>query len=167
MPLSFTDDLVGIDWDELSALYRIAPLGDKSAPDLKFVFTSSMYRLFAHDAGALVGAGWVLADGRDCACLCDIAVHADYQGKGLGKDVVGPLVRLSASQDRPRRCGRKRGLLRAFWLPPHDHRHGHLRGSRQGLRPRPDRAPLTAPGKAQKNRNRCSKTVHSTVINST
>jgi ribosomal protein S18 acetylase RimI-like enzyme len=100
MPLSFTDDLVGIDWEELSALYRIAPLGDKSAPDLKSVFTNSMHRLFAHDAGALVGAGRVLADGRDCAYLCDIAVHPDYHGKGLGKDIVGRLVRLSASHKK-------------------------------------------------------------------
>ena len=65
MPLSFTDDLVGIDWEELSALYRIAPLGDKSAADLKLVFTNSIYRLFAHDAGTLVGQGRVLTDGRE------------------------------------------------------------------------------------------------------
>jgi ribosomal protein S18 acetylase RimI-like enzyme len=97
MSLSFTDDLAAIDWEELSTLYRIAPLGDKSAADLKLVFTNSMFRAFAHDAGTLVGAGRVLADGRDCAYLCDIAVHPSHQGKGLGKEIVDRLVRLSAS----------------------------------------------------------------------
>ena len=97
MSLSFTDDLAAIDWEELSRLYRIAPLGDKSAADLKLVFTNSMFRAFAYDAGTLVGAGRVLADGRDCAYLCDIAVHPSHQGHGLGKEIVDRLVRLSAS----------------------------------------------------------------------
>jgi ribosomal protein S18 acetylase RimI-like enzyme len=97
MPLIWNDDLAGIDWEELSALYRIAPLGEKSAADLKLVFTNSMFRAFAYDAGTLVGAGRVLADGRDCAYLCDIAVHPSHQGQGLGTEVVDRLVRLSAS----------------------------------------------------------------------
>ena len=97
MPVSFTDDLSAIDWEELSALYRVAPLGDKSAAHLKLVFTNSMFRAFAYDAGKLVGAGRVLADGRDCAYLCDIAVHPSHQGQGLGGKIVDRLVRLSAS----------------------------------------------------------------------
>ena len=54
--ISFTDDLAAIDWEELSALYRIAPLGEKSAADLKLVFANSMFRVFAYEAGRLVGA---------------------------------------------------------------------------------------------------------------
>jgi predicted N-acetyltransferase YhbS len=38
-----------------------------------------------------------LADGRDCSYICDIAVHPAHQGRGLGKEVVARLVRLSAS----------------------------------------------------------------------
>lgn len=97
MALSWTSDLASIDWDEVSALYRAAPLGDKSPADLKLVFENSMFRAFAFDGGALVGAGRCLADGRDCAYLCDIAVHPSHQGQGLGKSIVERLVRLSAS----------------------------------------------------------------------
>jgi predicted N-acetyltransferase YhbS len=61
------------------------------------VFGNSMFRVFALDAGELVGAGRVLADGRDCAYLCDIAVRPCHQGTGLGKEIVSCLVRLSAS----------------------------------------------------------------------
>ncbi|KWV58800.1 GNAT family acetyltransferase [Bradyrhizobium macuxiense] len=95
-PLAWRDDLSAIDWDELSALYRVAPLGDKSAADLKLVFGNSMFRVFAFGDGRLVGAGRALADGRDCAYLCDIAVHPTHQGRGLGKEIVQRLVRLSA-----------------------------------------------------------------------
>ena len=96
MLLSFSDDLAAIDWDEVSALYRAAPLGDKSPADLKLVFENSMFRVFAFDADTLVGAGR-LADGRDCSYVCDIAVHPSHQGRGLGKAIVERLVRLSAS----------------------------------------------------------------------
>ena len=93
---TWRDDLSAIDWDELSALYRVAPLGDKSAADLKLVFGNSMFRVFAFEEGRLVGVGRALADGRDCAYLCDIAVHPTHQGRGLGKEIVQRLVRMSA-----------------------------------------------------------------------
>ena len=95
--ISWTDDLARVDWDELAALYRAAPLGDKSAGDLKLVFTHSMFRVLAFEQGALIGVGRALADGRDCSYLCDIAVMPSHQGTGLGKEIVGRLVRLSAS----------------------------------------------------------------------
>jgi len=97
MPIGWTDDLNRVDWNELAALYRAAPLGDKAPADLELVFGNSMFRAFAFDAGLLVGAGRVLADGRDCAYLCDIAVRPRHQGCGLGKEIVTRLVRLSAS----------------------------------------------------------------------
>jgi GNAT superfamily N-acetyltransferase len=95
--ISWTDDLARIDWDELAALYRVAPLGEKSAADLKLVLTNSMFCAFAFESDRLVGAGRALADGSDCPYLCDIAVMPSHQGIGLGKEIVARLVRLSAS----------------------------------------------------------------------
>lgn len=84
-----------IDWQELSNLYRIAPLGEKSAEHLRLVFGNSRFKCFVFDDGKLIGAGRALADGRDCSYLCDIAVHPDYQGRGLGKALVAKLTELS------------------------------------------------------------------------
>lgn len=94
--ISFTDDLARIDWNELEEVYRRAPLGNKTAADLKLVFGNSMFRSFTFDANRLVGAGRVLADGRDCAYLCDIAVLPEYQGIRLGNEIVERLVKLSS-----------------------------------------------------------------------
>lgn len=95
MAIEWREGLDGVDWDELSALYRAAPLGDKSAAHLRKVFGNSMYTCLVAEHGRLVGAGRVLADGGDCAYLCDIAVLPSHQGTGLGKQIVASLVERS------------------------------------------------------------------------
>ena len=84
-----------VDWEELSHLYRIAPLGDKKAADLKASFGNSRYVCFVYDRGVLIGAGRALADGIDCSYICDLAVHPDHQGTGLGRGIVSRLVEAS------------------------------------------------------------------------
>jgi len=88
-------DQTNINWDELSNLYRIAPLGTKPPEDLRIVFSNSKFKCFVYHDTQLIGAGRGLADGKDCSYLCDIAVHPEYQGLGVGKEIVQNLVRLS------------------------------------------------------------------------
>jgi ribosomal protein S18 acetylase RimI-like enzyme len=95
MTLEWRNTQDGVDWDELVQLYRLAPLGNKKAAELQTVFSASMFKWFVYDAGLLVGVGRVLADGVDCAYLCDVAVHPSHQGTGLGKAIVARLVELS------------------------------------------------------------------------
>ena len=75
-------DIEVVDWDELSSLYRIAPLGEKPPDALRTVFGNSMFRCFVYAGEVLVGAGRALADGVDCAYIADVAVHPDHQGRG-------------------------------------------------------------------------------------
>lgn len=96
MALEWTDSLTRIDWSELAALYRAAPLGDREPADLETAFSNSIFRCFVYDSGVLVGAGRALADGSDCSYLCDVAVLRSHQGTGLGRQIVSTLVRLSA-----------------------------------------------------------------------
>ena len=94
-----TDD-ASVDWDELSALYRVAPLGDKPPDSLRTVFGNSMFKCFVYDDGRLVGAGRALADGLDTAYLADVAVHPDHQGRGLGSAIIRRLVDMSAGHKK-------------------------------------------------------------------
>jgi ribosomal protein S18 acetylase RimI-like enzyme len=56
-----------------------------------------MFRVFAREEGKLIAAGRGLADGRDCAYLCDIAVLPSHQGRGLGKAIVARLLERARS----------------------------------------------------------------------
>ena len=95
MALEWIDSLDNVDLEELSNLYEIAPLGHKEPADLKIAFSNSLFKCFVYDAGRLIGAGRALADGVDCSYLCDIAVHPDYQGLGIGREIVARLIDLS------------------------------------------------------------------------
>ena len=93
--LTWTYTTNAVDWDELSALYKAAPLGDKPPEHLQQVFSNSLFKCFVREGGRLVAAGRALADGRDCSYICDIAVMPSHQGTGLGKQVVAHLVEAS------------------------------------------------------------------------
>jgi ribosomal protein S18 acetylase RimI-like enzyme len=89
-----------IDWTALSELYRIAPLGDKKPSELQLAFSNSRYKCFVLEDGSLIGAGRAVADGIDCSYLCDIAVHPEFQGRGLGRAITMKLTELSAGHKK-------------------------------------------------------------------
>jgi ribosomal protein S18 acetylase RimI-like enzyme len=93
--LEWNDSIDAVDWDELSELYRLAPLGNKSAINLKTVFSNSKFRCFVYEQARMVGVGRALTDGFDTSYICDIAVLPSHQGIGLGKQIVSRLVELS------------------------------------------------------------------------
>jgi ribosomal protein S18 acetylase RimI-like enzyme len=95
MALEWIESSENVDWEELSELYRVAPLGQKDAADLRVSFANSMFKCFVYDSGNLVAAGRALADGRDCSYICDVAVLPSHQGHGLGRELVSRLVQLS------------------------------------------------------------------------
>ena len=95
MNFSWSYDQADINWAELSELYRIAPLGEKLANDLVVVFSNSRFKCFVFENSKLIGVGRALADGLDCSYICDVAVHPEYQGTGLGKKIVEKLIELS------------------------------------------------------------------------
>ena len=92
---SWIYDQADINWNQLSDLYRIAPLGNKAANDLKVVFSNSKFKCFIFDDFTLIGVGRALADGLDCSYICDVAIHPEYQGLGLGRNIINQLIELS------------------------------------------------------------------------
>ena len=51
MTIQWTDSIDDIDWAELSEMYRLAPLGNKSPEWLRTAFSNSMFKYLARDDG--------------------------------------------------------------------------------------------------------------------
>ncbi len=100
MAIHWTQSTDAVDWDDMSELYRIAPLGTKSADWLKTAYSNSMFKWFASDGEKIIAAGRAVADGVDCSYLCDIVVHPAYQGSGLGKELIQKLISLSKGHQK-------------------------------------------------------------------
>lgn len=100
MNTSWVYDHVNVNWHELSELYRIAPLGEKSPTDLKTAFSNSKFKCFIYADNALIGVGRALADGVDCSYICDIAIHPEHQSLGLGGKIIQKLANLSAGHKK-------------------------------------------------------------------
>ncbi|MET0103367.1 MAG: GNAT family N-acetyltransferase [Sedimenticola sp.] len=100
MKLEWLYSQSAVDWDELSNLYRVAPLGEKAPKDLQKAFTNSMFKCFLYDDGKLIGVGRALADGVDCSYICDVAVLPSHQSLGVGRSIVSKLVELSAGHKK-------------------------------------------------------------------
>lgn len=89
-----------VKWDELSNLYQIAPLGEKSPEHLKNVFSNSRYKCFIYFKDKLIGAGRALSDGADCSYICDIAIHPEYQNYGLVRSILVRLLEFSKEHQK-------------------------------------------------------------------
>jgi len=55
---------------------------------------------FVFNENKLIGAGRALADGLDCSYICDIAIHPDFQGVGLGKEIINKLKEFSCEHKK-------------------------------------------------------------------
>jgi len=67
--------------------------------DLFTAFQNSWYSYFAHDSARLVGMGRVICDEVCHALILDMIVHPDYQGKGIGSELLGRFVQKCQAYD--------------------------------------------------------------------
>ena len=81
------------DDDQLASLYAAAKLGDRPTHAIVEAFRNSRYRIFALEGEKLVGAGRAFGDEVDCAVICDMAVHSEFQGRGYGGLILEALKR--------------------------------------------------------------------------
>jgi hypothetical protein len=79
----WADSSAAVDWNELSGLYRIAPLGSPPAAELETIYGNCMFACFAYAGSELVAAGRALADGADCAGHKKIILYANPGREGF------------------------------------------------------------------------------------
>ena len=84
-------DTDGVNWAEAAEVFRRAPLGTREPEKLRRACENSFMVCFAYDGSKLVGMGRVLSDGEYQAGLYDLVVLPEYQGRGIGKAIVGAI----------------------------------------------------------------------------
>ena len=85
---------VGIDWEELLQLFKIANLGGREGDKVRRAFENSTVVCFAMDGARLVGAARALSDHEYHATIYDVVVHPEYQRRGLGSRLMGEMLAL-------------------------------------------------------------------------
>jgi GNAT superfamily N-acetyltransferase len=66
---------------------------------LQMALEKSWYCVFAWDGEALVGAGRVVTDGVLHAIIYDVIVAPDYQGRGIGAQIMGRIMQKCLDAD--------------------------------------------------------------------
>jgi aralkylamine N-acetyltransferase len=88
MKALLTDDPSAIDWERLALVFKSAPLGLREPAKLRKTFMNSAVRCFAWDGDHLIGAGRAITDGVAYAAIFDVVLLPEYQGKGIGKQIM-------------------------------------------------------------------------------
>lgn len=88
--ITYSTKSENIDWDHAVNIFLRAPLGKhKRDPEkLEKAFESSYAVLYAFDKDKLVGMGRALCDGEYQAAIYDMVVLPEYQGKGIGTEII-------------------------------------------------------------------------------
>ncbi|WP_309387177.1 GNAT family N-acetyltransferase [Cerasicoccus frondis] len=91
MPITYQSD-AQLDLDQFIELYRASTLGERRPVENRVIMQAMMEHgdltITAWDGEKLVGIARTLTDFAYVAYLADLAVHADYQKRGIGARLV-------------------------------------------------------------------------------
>src|SRR4051794_22778797 len=90
--ITLRNDLDRIHWKDLTSLYELAQLGKRDPAKLRRAFEASYIVCIAFDGGKIIGAGRAISDGEYYSNIYDVAVLPDYQGSGVGRQIMDDLV---------------------------------------------------------------------------
>ena len=87
-----------INWDLLVDLYYetdgVVGLGkQRNLVKIKKAFLTSYKVVTAWDGEKIIGSGRMISDGECYGWIHDMGIHPEYQGKGIGKDLMNELMR--------------------------------------------------------------------------
>ncbi|MCP4673624.1 MAG: GNAT family N-acetyltransferase [Desulfobacula sp.] len=88
MKIEYKFNLDEINWSDAAELFKLAPLGVRDPVKLCKSCEKSYLTCFAFDAAKLIGMGRALSDGECQAAIYDLVVLPEYQGRGVGKEIM-------------------------------------------------------------------------------
>jgi aralkylamine N-acetyltransferase len=92
MDFQFSTDIEKICWENLAKVVELALLSKRDPKKLELAFRNSLVRSFAYHGEKLIGAGRAVSDGVWRAAIYDVVVLPEYQGKGVGTQIMHRIV---------------------------------------------------------------------------
>jgi aralkylamine N-acetyltransferase len=127
--IKYKTTLDGVDWAEAAEVFRKAPLGARSGELLERLFKASQKTVVAYDGPRLIGLARALSDGIIHAAIYDVVLLPEYQGKGIGRQLMKVLCdqlpvpnkilfAVPGREEFYRKCGFRRMLTAMAILHP-------------------------------------------------
>ena len=91
MTITYRNSLEGIDWTQVSGIFRSVRWEYRDPKKLCRAFNTSAYVSFAFAEDQLVGFGRTLDDGEFYAMIVDLAILPAFQGQGIGRTILAEL----------------------------------------------------------------------------
>lgn len=88
MKITYSRECTSIDWNEIPQILNAAGMSYSDPEVHKKAFNNSYITVFAFDNGKLIGFGRAISDGVYQAAIYDLAILPEYQGKGIGKELL-------------------------------------------------------------------------------
>jgi ribosomal protein S18 acetylase RimI-like enzyme len=92
MKIEAKTDIENIDWNLISETLKSVGMAYYSPEKHKKAFEASYCTVFLYDQDKMVGFGRAISDGAYQAAIYDCAVIEEYQGYGLGKQIVQEIL---------------------------------------------------------------------------
>ena len=119
--IEYRQSCAGITAQALQDLFRAADLGGRVGDKILRAFRNSGIVCFAFAEDRLIGACRAITDGEYHAFVYDVAVHPDYQGRGVGKSLMTRLLsRVSVWRVMLVADGEVQGFYRQIGFAPYD-----------------------------------------------
>jgi GNAT superfamily N-acetyltransferase len=90
--IDYKVDCAGVTATALEDLFRAAGLGGRAGDKILRAFKNSAVVRLAVASDRLVGACRAITDGEYHACVYDVAVRPEYQGHGVGKELMSRVL---------------------------------------------------------------------------
>lgn len=72
---------------------------EKGARKIAEALSNSWYLVCAYEGDRLVGSGRIVSDGAHQALICDLIVLPEYQGRGIGSEILTRLLKKCRDRD--------------------------------------------------------------------
>jgi ribosomal protein S18 acetylase RimI-like enzyme len=86
------NDCAGVDWAEVDATLERVGMAHHGPELVRKAFEASRVVVFLYEGGRLAGFGRAISDGAYQAAIYDVAVQPEFQGRGLGRQVVQAIL---------------------------------------------------------------------------